>query len=113
MRDVRYELARRGRKVIGSEDNNILGRRRLGEVYCGVGGSDHCVAGALDDDDCALSVAVGRVQVKELKKTKVYATDACVDLLSFARHGLEQRIHAKSVKVRAGKVERTLVRDAR
>jgi hypothetical protein len=43
----------------------------------------------------------------------VYATDARVDLLRFARHGLEQRVRAQGVKVRAGEIERTVSRDAR
>ena len=42
-----------------------------------------------------------------------YATDARVDLLRFTRHGLEQRVRAQGVKVRAGEMERTVPRDAR
>jgi hypothetical protein len=43
----------------------------------------------------------------------VYATDAGIDLLRFARHGLEQRVRAQRVKVRARKVKRARARDAR
>lgn len=43
----------------------------------------------------------------------MHATDARVDLLRLARHGLEQRVRAQGVKVRAGEIERTVPRDAR
>ena len=40
------------------------------------------------------------------------STDVRVDLLRFARHGLEQRVRAERIKVRPCKMKRTLARDA-
>jgi hypothetical protein len=74
-----------------------------------VRGDGHCCASG----DCPLSVAVCHISVSTNSQRARTRTNARVDILCCARHGLEQRVSAQRIKVCACEVKRAIARDAR